>query len=120
MKGSQRGATTHGGVHRAGQKTNGGNEVLVRCVEPVDVRRHAVELGLHEHRPALGAEQHVALRLAALWAARRAEAFNVEDLAHAQADGAASRLHDVDPEVWVEGDVVGEGNASGGCGRVCW
>ena len=117
-KGSQRGATTHGCVHRAGQKTNRGDEVLVRCVEALDVRGHAVELSLHEHRPALGAEQHVTLCLAALRAACRPEAFDVKDLAHAQAHGAASRLHDVDPEVRVERDVVGEGNASGGCGCV--
>ena len=102
-------------MHRAGQKTNRGDEVRVRCVEPLDVLGHAVELSSHEQRPALGTEQHVALCLAASQAARRAEAFDVEDLAHAQANRAAPWLYDVDPEVRVERDVVGEGNAGASC-----
>ena len=102
-------------MHRAGQKTNRGDEVRVRCVEPLDVLGHAVELSSHEQRPALGTEQHVALRLAAPQAARGPEALDVEDLAHTQADCAAPGLHDVDPEVRVEGDVAGEGNAGASC-----
>ena len=105
-----------------GWKTGRGDEVPSLGVEPLDVLGDAAELESQERRPELGAEQLrvVALRAAARRAegAVRPEALNGDDHAHAQADGPGPRLHEVDPEVRVQGDVVGERDTGGACGSV--
>ena len=109
-------------MHRVGWKAGRGDEVPSLGVEPLDVLGDAAELKAQERRPELGAEQLrvVALRAAARRAegAVRPEALNGDDHAHAQADGAGPRLHEVDPEVRVQGDIVGERDAGRGWGSV--